>query len=169
MMRNFFIRLHRDESGMAVVEFSLWSALFFLAAMVGLDFGAYYLERGAADEGVSAAAISAFSKRENTNFSDIPAYVRALSDNQGLTVTTSCNGVAGSCTNMSRTCACLNGSGTYVAASCGATCTGTGMAAGSMAGYYLTIRATKPYEPMLLPSNLVTPESVNLTATVRLQ
>ena len=167
MTRQFLSRLHRDESGAALVEFSLWTVLFFFAAMAGLDFGSYYLQRGAADEGVSAAAVSAFAKRDNVNFADLPAYVRSLSDDPALTVTTSCNGVAGSCTNLSRTCACLNGTGGYVAAACGASC--SGMTAGSTAGYYLTIRASKPYEPLMIPTNGITGEQISLVATVRLQ
>jgi len=170
MTRRFPSRLIADESGTAAVEFSLWSVLFFLVAMAGLDFGAYYLERGAVDEGVSAAAVSSFSQRSNVNFTDIPAYVRTLSDNQALTVSTSCNGVAGSCTNVStRSCACLNAAGAYVATACGSTCAGTGMPVGSTAGYYLTIDASKPYQPMLLPDGLLTPSQIRLNATVRLQ
>ena len=166
MARQFLSRLHRDESGAALVEFSLWTVLFFFAAMAGLDFGSYYLQRGAADEGVSAAAVSAFAKRDNVNFTDLPAYVRSLSDDPALTVTTSCNG--GTCTNLSRICACLNGTGGYVAAAaCGDPC--TGMTAGSTAGYYLTISASKPYEPLMLPSAAIGSEQIRLIATVRLQ
>lgn len=169
MSRPTFRRLKADQRGAATVEFSLWTVLFFLVALSGLDFGAYYLQRSAADEAVSAAAVSAFTKRTNVGFSDIPAYVKALSDDTALTVTTSCNGVAGSCTNLNRSCSCLKGDGTYVATTCGASCGGTGMTSGSTSGYYLTVLATKPYQSMILPSGSVVPATVRQSATVRLQ
>ena len=168
MAKQFLSRLHRDESGAVLIEFSLWTVLFFFAAMAGLDFGSYYLQRGAVDEAVSAAAVSAFANRETVNFDGLPDYVRSLSDDPALTVSTSCNGVAGSCVNLSRTCACLNGTGGYVpATACGDPC--VGMTAGSTAGYYLTIRASKPYEPLMIPTNGITGKQISLVATVRLQ
>lgn len=162
-------RLKADENGAAVVEFSLWTVLFFMVSLAGLDFGAFYLQRSAADEAVSAAAVSAFSKRTNVNFSDLPAYVKALSDDPALTVTTACNGVNASCTNLSRTCACLKSNGTYVSGTCGAACSGTGITTGSTAGYYLTVTASKAYDPMILPSGTLVPATVKQSATVRLQ
>ncbi|WEK46772.1 MAG: TadE/TadG family type IV pilus assembly protein [Candidatus Andeanibacterium colombiense] len=162
-------RLRADQSGLAAVEFSLWSVLFFLVALSGMDFAQFYFQRSAADEAVSAAAVSAFSTRTNVNFTDMQPYVRALAGDTGLTVTTSCNGTSGSCTNLNRTCSCLKSNGTYVAAACGSTCTGSGVTTGSTAGYYLTISATRPYQPMILPAGMVMPTRVAQKATVRLQ
>ncbi|MBO9602490.1 MAG: pilus assembly protein [Novosphingobium sp.] len=156
---------------MAAVEFAMWSALFFLVSLAGLDFGSFYLQRSSADEAVSAAAVSAFATRTSVNFDGMQGYVRALAGDNSLTVTTVCNGSTGTaCTNSGRTCACLKNNGTYVAAaSCSATCSGTGMTSGSTAGYYLQIVATKPYQTMILPPGFVMPSKIRQTATVRLQ
>jgi hypothetical protein len=43
------------------------------------------------------------------------------------------------------------------------------MTAGSTAGYYLKISASKTYRTMILPSGVLMPTTVRQTATVRLQ
>lgn len=161
--------LARDVRGVAGVEFALWTVLFFMVALVALDFGFYHIQARRADEGVSTAALSAFGTASNVDFDGLPAYVRALAGDSSLSVTTACNGLGGACTNSGRGCACLNASGGYVALSCGASCAGAGMTAGSTAGYYLTVRATRGYRAMLVPRSLLDGARISRSATVRLQ
>lgn len=158
-----------DQRGTAAIEFALLCSLFFMVVWVGLDFGSLFLERSKMNEAVSAAAINAFGNADNVNFAGMPGYVRALADNQTLSVTTSCNGVAGSCANATRTCACLRQDGSYASAACGTACTGAGVTANSTAGYYFTLSATQTFQPALLPHGLLDNAQITQSATVRLQ
>lgn len=157
-----------DELGAAAIEFALLTSLFFLVILVALDFGSFYLERSKMNEAVSGAAVNAFASAENVDFSALPGYVRALANNPSLAVTTACNGTSGTCTNLSRSCACLRTNGTYAAASCGSACTGT-VTASSTAGYYLTVGASQTFEPLILPRGLLGNARISQQATVRLQ
>lgn len=169
-MRNSpFASLRRDETGVASVEFGLWSIGFFMILMVAIDFGLFFIERGKVNEAVAAAAVASFEEADNVNFTILPTYVRSIADNQSIAVTASCNGVAGSCTNLNRACACLKTDGSYVAQTCGDVCTGTDMTAGSTAGYYLTITANQGFEPVVLPNGLLSDSGMTQFATVRLQ
>ena len=161
--------MRRDTAGVAAIEFALLSALFFLAICVALDFGFLYLERSKMNEAVGGAAVNAFSSADNVNFSALPGYVRALADDQTLDVTTSCNGVSGNCTNLSRTCACLKTNGNYVAGTCGASCSGSNFTAGSTAGYYLTVHAAHSFQPLIVPRSVLGNAQIAQQATVRLQ
>lgn len=127
-----------------------------------------FLSRFRKDER-GAAAVSAYNSRDNVSFAAMPAYVRGVSGDGTSVVTLSCNGVAGSCTNFSRTFACLKSDGTYVASTEGSTCTGTGMTAGSTAGYYFTIEATRPFEAMIIPDTVIDGSNMAQRATIRLE
>ena len=162
-------RLRRDEGGAAAIEFALWSTAFFFAIMAAMDFGMYYLERGKMNEAVGAAAVASFSDADNVDFGQLPAYVRSLADNQSIVVSTACNGSAGSCTNLNRSCSCLKSDGTYVATTCGNMCTGAGVTAGSTAGYYLTIDASQGFTPIILPKGILANSTIAQHATIRLQ
>lgn len=161
--------LAREEGGVAAVEFAILSAIFFLAICAALDFSGLFLDRGRLNEAVSAAAVNAFTTADNVDFNALPGYVRALADDQGLAVTTSCNGVAGSCTNLARTCACLRIDGTYAAGVCSQPCTGANISTGSTAGYYLTVRASHTFQPVIVPGGMLGNTLVAQQATVRLQ
>ena len=161
--------LKSDQSGAVAVEFGIWVVAFFLAVSVAMDFGMYYLERGKMNEAVSGAAVASFTDADNVNFTLLPGYVRNLADNQAMTVTTSCNGTTGSCTNLNRSCACIKNDGGYVATTCGNMCTGTDVTAGSTAGYYLSINASQSFSPMILPRSLLADSTIQQHATVRLQ
>lgn len=167
--RAFLRRLRDERRGSVLTEFAVWSSSLFIVIMIGLDFGGYYLARGGINEAISAAAVKSFQTREAVAFNDLPGYVRNLAQNQSLAVTVSCNGTAGSCTNTSRTCACLKGDATYVASACGATCTGAGMTANSVGGYYLTVRAQASYTPLMLPRSAMPATGMAQATTVRLQ
>ncbi|PEQ10769.1 hypothetical protein B2G71_20595 [Novosphingobium sp. PC22D] len=162
-------RLRRDSRGVAVTEFAVWTTAMFFAIMTAMDFAGFYLQRGQINEALSAAAITAFKERDNVPFDDVSATVRNLAENPNLAVTLSCNGVANECENASRSCGCLSSTGTYTAKECGQTCTGTGMTAGSTAGYYLTINARQDYTPVLVPFSVLGDKAVEQSVTVRLE
>ena len=167
--KKLLARLRGDEEGVAGVEFALWSTAFFFVVMGALDFGAYYLERGKMNEAVGAAAVVSFNEADNVNFAQLPGYVRSLTGEPLISVATACNGTEGSCTNLNRSCACLKSDGTYVANTCGNLCTGPGMTAGSTAGYYLSVRASQDYRPMILPNGVLGDSTIAQQATIRLQ
>ena len=169
MIRRFLQSFRHDQRGVAAVEFALWTTSFFFVVMIAIDFGAYYMQRTKLNTAVGAAAVAAFNDADNVNFTDMPGYVRSLSGDQAATVGLSCNGAAASCTNLNRTCSCLKNDGTYVSAACGSSCTGSGMTAGSTAGYYLTINASRPFEAMIIPQSVLDGATVAQRATVRLQ
>lgn len=169
-MRNLSLStMQRDENGVATVEFALWVTGFFVIVMVALDFGMFFIERGKVNEAIAASAVASFEEADNVNFAVLPDYVRSIADNQAITVTTSCNGVANSCTNLNRSCGCLKTDGSYVATTCGNVCSGANVTAGSTSGYYLTIEATQGFTPVVLPSGLLSNMSTSQQATVRLQ
>lgn len=161
--------LRSCRRGAATVEFALWTALFFALVMVALDFGLYHIQSERADQAVAAAAVQSFQQGSGASFASIPAYVQAFAADSRLTVTTSCNGTAGACTNLNRTCACLKGDGSFVALACGTSCTGTGVTAGSTAGYYLTITASRSFTAVVVPRGMLNNALISRSATVRLQ
>jgi len=161
--------LARDERGVAAIEFAILTSLFFFVICVAMDFGALYLERSKMNEAVSGAAVNAFTSADNVSFTALPGYVRALADDSALSVTTACNGVAGACTNLSRSCACLKNNGSFTAATCGNSCTGSGVTTSSTAGYYLTVAATQTFHPIIVPRSLLENAQITQQATVRLQ
>ncbi len=169
-MQGLLRALRQDSRGVAVTEFAIWATLFFFGVMAALDFGDFYIKRGQLNDALAVSTVGAFQNRDNVAFADIQAEVRNMAQSQSLTVTVTCNGGPAACTNSSRTCACLLTNGNYAAAaSCGATCTGGGVTANSTAGYYLTVTATRPYSPMILPSGVLGGGSIRQSATVRLQ
>ena len=167
-MRCRLARIRRDNRGAAAVEFALWSALFFVVALAGLDLADVYFKQSQIGSAVSAASIQAFAQRDSVDFAAIPDYVRSVAELSDLTVTVACNGIVASCTNTARTCACLNQSGAFTAVACAQACTGSGMTSGVNAGYYLTITASRAVTPLLLSSSL-TGRQISQTVTVRLQ
>lgn len=168
MLRRLAYLLRRDQRGVAAVEFALWTTVFFFAVMVVLDFGSYYMHRGKLSTAVGAAAVSAYNQPNNVAFNSMQGYVQSLSGFPNATVTNSCNGVAGSCTNLNRSCACLKTDGTFTAAACNSACGGAGVTAGSRAGYYYTITASAPFNPMIIPDSVLDASTMQQRATVRL-
>lgn len=164
-----FKDLRRDEQGAVVVEFAFWVVGFFFVAMIAIDFGFYFVQRTKLNMAVGSVAVAAFNTPGNVDFTNMPSAVRSLGGLSSTTVTVGCNGVANSCTNASRTCACLKQDGTYVTAACGNSCTGTGVTTGSTAGYYMTVRASVIYQPMVIPQAMLSSPAMAQQATVRLQ
>ncbi|WP_239805392.1 TadE/TadG family type IV pilus assembly protein [Croceicoccus hydrothermalis] len=157
--------LREDEAGAVAVEFALWSMLFFMVVASALDIGSFFMKRSKLDEALSASAIVAFDNRENVRFDQLPAYVRALSDDAATRVTLSCNGAANGCTNMDRSCACISADGGYVTYTCKAACPNNG----ARAGYYMTLEATAPIEALIVPQRAFGGETVTRATTLRLE
>lgn len=162
--------LRQDTRGVAAVEFALLTTSLFFGFLAVLDFGYFLVGEQKLGQAVSAAALSSFQTKNAVNFTSIPTYVQQAADAPAtVTVTTSCNGVANSCTNTSRACACINSSGAYSAATCAANCTGTGMSANQLAGYYLTINAAYTFPALIAPKGMLKNANVSRAVTIRLQ
>ena len=163
----------RDSRGSATIEFALLTCFFFAIMLGALDFGMFFIQRSNLSGGVSTASIHSFANRDAVAFANIPAMVTAASRAPGgsnVAVTVTCNAGTASCANTDRVCACLTTTNTFVeASSCGASCTGGNMTSGSTAGYYLTIAASYPYTPAVLPKGALGSAIVQQTAVVRLQ
>ncbi len=172
-MRMLALRLGRDRRGVATTEFALLTVFFFFTILAALDIAGLLIARTQLGTAVAGAANAAFANRDSVNFLNIPTFVTQAAQAPAatpVTVTIGCNGGTNNCTNgSSRTCTCLGRDGRYVAASCGATCSGSNMSAGATAGYYLTVRASYPYRPVLLPRGVLGDATVTQSATVRLQ
>jgi Flp pilus assembly protein TadG len=164
--------LAADRSGVATVEFALWSTLFFMVMLAALDISQFTIARGRVAQAMSGASLAVFKSRTNVDFAALPAYLRAasgLADPAQMTVTMGCNGGTDNCTNAQRSCACLSRTGTLVpTASCGQSCGGDA-SANSQSGYYLQATASYPYRPVFLPRGLMANSVVRQTMTVRLQ
>lgn len=153
----------RDESGAIAVEFALWTALLFFLVSAALDFGIFHLQRGRIDDALAAGAVHAFAQRDTVGFDRLPATIRALAEDDALTVAISCNGGAAPCTNFQRSCSCLAADGQHVAATCSTVC-----ADGASAGYYLTIDARSAFRPVLVPGRVLGGDEIRRAVTLRL-
>jgi Flp pilus assembly protein TadG len=164
--------LRAEQRGAATIEFALWSVLFFMVAVVALDFGLFTIQRGHLSEALSGASIAAFNKSSTVDYSAIPTYIQAVSavpNPASMSVAVGCNGGNNNCTNTNRTCACLSQSGTFIPSDkCGDPC-GSGATPNSISGYYLTIGATYPFKPMFVTRGILGNKPITQTATVRLQ
>lgn len=166
---SFVKRLGRDDQGAVVVEFAFWVVGFFFVAMIAIDFGFYFVQRSKLNMAVGSVSVAAFNTPDAVDFTNLPTAVRSLGGLSTIAVTVRCNGVANACTNVNRTCACLKQDGTYVAAACGASCTGTGVTTGSTAGYYMAVKAAMNDRPMVIPTTMLNSRAMDQQATVRLQ
>ncbi len=163
-----WLRFLRDRRGVATIEFALLSSLFLLATLSSLDAGMFLIRRSQLSNALDTAALSSFMARSNVGFANLPTFVTQASRLANATVSVGCNGGAGNCVNSNRQCACLGKAGGYVAATCGATCAGN-VTSGSTAGYYMTIRATSAYTPIVLPTGAFAGASTDQQITLRLQ
>lgn len=162
------LRLFRDRRGVAATEFALLSSLFLVFTLVSLDMGTFLMKRSQLSNALDSAALASFAQRTNVNFTGLPTFVTQASRMSGTTVTVGCNGGTGNCVNTNRTCACLTKTATFVAATCGATCTGA-VTANSVAGYYMTISASASHTPVIMPGRLFDTLPTSQKITVRLQ
>lgn len=165
--------LRNDRRGVATTEFALLTVFFFFTVLAALDIAGLYIARTQLGTAVAGAANAAFANRDAVSFANLPSFVTQAAQAPAgtpVTVTVGCNGGTNNCTNGSgRACTCLGRDGRYVGASCSAPCSGSNMSAGATAGYYLTIRASYPYRPVLLPHGMLGDATVTQSATVRLQ
>lgn len=169
MIRALLLRLRDDRRGVATIEFALLSVLFFFVMTAGLDLAMWYQQRLRLDSAVEQGAMIAFNSRSSVDQSAIGTYVAAAAKlASSPTVTVGCNGGSSNCVNASRTCACLSGTTptpTYTTAACNATCSD-----GSLAGYYMNIKAVATSNTMLVPAAMLGGTMVQTrSAVVRLQ
>lgn len=169
MIRRFLHRLSREERGVATIEFALLSVLFFFVMTAGLDLGMWYQQRLRLDSAVEQGAMIAFNARTTVDQATIDNYVTAAAKlSTAPVVTVGCNGGTNNCVNSARTYACVSGTTptpTYTAAAANAVC-----ADGSLAGYYMDIRAVSTASTMLVPAAMLGGNMVQTrSAVVRLE
>ncbi len=169
MTGQLLARLRREKRGVATIEFALLSVLFFFVMTAGLDIGMWYQQRLRLDSAVEQGAIIAFSSRASVNQATVGTYVAAAAKlATAPVVTVGCNGGTNNCVNSSRTYACVSGSTptpTYTVAAANAVC-----ADGSLAGYYMDIRAVSTASTMLVPAAMLGGNMVQTrSAVVRLE
>jgi Flp pilus assembly protein TadG len=162
-----FRSLAQDRSGVATVEFALWSVLIFGTLLLSTDFAVYTLYKQRLERAVSEASLAAFATKDEIDPDKIATYVTATTGipNAAPTVTVECNG-GSSCVNTSRTYACLSGTnGNFTpAVSANAACS-----SGGLSGYYLTISATHVFQHVVMPNPFLEGRLMTATATVRLE
>lgn len=168
MTRAMFKRLLADASGATAIEFAVFTSILFFVFLAIFDFASVLIGSHRLGQAVSAAADDAFVNRAAAPFTTIPNYVINASGSSSTTVAVTCNGTT-ACTNSSRACACLSGSGIYSAAICSAACTGSGHSTNQTAGYYMTINASTPYTGIIVPTGLMGSGTTSRSVTVRLQ
>ena len=169
MMRVLLLRLRDDRRGVATIEFALLSVLFFFVMTAGLDLGMWYQQRLRLDSAVEQGAMVAFNSRTAVDQAAVGTYVAAAARlSTAPTVTVGCNGGTNNCVNSGRTYACVSGSAptpTYTTAALNAAC-----ADGSVAGYYMTIKAVATSSTMLVPAAMLGGNMVQTrSAVVRLE
>jgi Flp pilus assembly protein TadG len=169
MIRALLLRLRDDHRGVATIEFALLSVLFFFVMTAALDLGMWYQQRLRLDSAVEQGAMVAFNSRTAVDQAAVGTYVAAAAQlSTAPTVTVGCNGGTNNCVNSGRTYACVSGSTptpTYTAAALNAAC-----ADGSVAGYYMTIKAVATSSTMLVPAAILGGNMVQTrSAVVRLE
>lgn len=161
--------LLRNARGTATIEFAIASLFMFGTMVVGLDFGVYVQQKLKLGGAVAQGAMLAFNQRDMIVASDVASYVQSLA---GLSSTPSvtCNNGASCKAKADRGSSdyrCLNATTGAVGTtgySAGATCPD-----GSLAGYYLTISASKGYSATIVPDRYLGGSTITQTAVVRLQ
>lgn len=167
MARSPFLRsFARDRSGIATVEFALWSMLIFGTLLLSADFAFYTLYKQRLERAVSEASLAAFATKDEIDADKIATYVTATTGipNGQPTVSVKCNG--DSCVNTNRTYACLSGTdGSFTPAlKANAACS-----SGGLAGYYLTVSATHAFQHVVMPNPFLEGHPMTASATVRLE
>ena len=154
MIRRLILGLRDDRRGMATIEFAFISVLFFFAMTAALDLGMWYQQRLRLDSAIEQGAMIAFNSRTSVDQVAIGTYVASAAQlSTAPTVTVGCNGGTSNCVNASRTCACVSGTTptpTYTTTACNAAC-----ADGSLAGYYMNIKAVATASTMLVPASML--------------
>lgn len=169
MTGRLLLALRDDSRGMATVEFALLSVLFFFVMTAGLDIAMWYQQRLRLDSAVEQGSLIAFASRASVNQSAVSTYVAAAAKlSSAPVVTVGCNGGTSNCVNSGRTYACVSGTAptpTYTTAAANAVC-----ADGSLAGYYMNIKAVATSNTMLVPAAMLGGSMVQTrSAVVRLE
>ena len=160
-----------DQRGVATIEFALLSVLFFGVMSSALDIGIWYQQRLRIDSAIEQGAMVAFNSRTAVDAAAVKTFVGSAAELATTpTVTVGCNGATttASCVNSSRSYACVSGTGSaavYTAAALNSTC-----ADGSLAGYYMTIKAQATSNTVVVPASILGGSMTQTrTAVVRLE
>lgn len=160
----------RDQRGSATIEFAIASLFLFGVLMVGLDFGVYAQQNLRLGNAVQQGAVLAFNNRAagsvDTNM--IGNYVAAAAGGPPA-MTYLCNGSACTTTPTAKCIAApaasggwptfTDPSGSGTSATCGD---------GSVPGQYLVIRATRTYQPVIVPDRYLNGKTMQQQVVVRL-
>ena len=162
--------IFRQQRGSATVEFALASLFLFGIMLVGLDFGIYTQQSLRLGSAVQQGAVIAFNNRGSSTVDTdaIGNYITAASG-ASPTMSYQCNG--GSCSGT-LTAMCLapttpsNGWPTFTAAT---TSNGVSSCAnGAAPGKYLVVRATRTFQPVVVPDKYLGGKTMTQQAIVRL-
>ncbi len=160
-------RIARNQSGVATIEFALWSSLIFSMLIVSADFGFYAFYKERLKRSVSEASIAAFDSRDNVDPNRIAQYLAASVRIPGAapTVKVTCNG-GNACVNAARTCGCISPSdGSFSAQpTCGSICP-----SGGLSGYYMNISAQVTFRNVVVANPWLEGEPISANLSVRLQ
>jgi len=145
-----------DQRGVATIEFALLSVMFFGVMSGALDIGIWYQQRLRLDSALEQGAMIAFNSRTTVDAAAIKTFVASAAQlSAAPTVTVGCNGgvTTASCVNSGRSYACVSGIGTaaiFTGATQNAKC-----ADGSLAGYYMTIKAVATSNTVVVPAAML--------------
>ncbi len=175
-----------DDRGIAAIEFAVIAPLFCLLFVAAIDIGSAIYTRFKLDAAVSAGANYALINAANVNStggatlgSNISAIVEnsvssgyaneVIAVNNGPTVTVSGGtSTTGGTNSPADSCYCPTGTTTALtwgaAQTCGSACTG-----GGVAGKFVTIVATRTYNPIFSSYGLIANNTITASATVETQ
>jgi Flp pilus assembly protein TadG len=176
-------RLAHDARGVAAVELALVAPIFMLIMATTVDFGAALYNRFNLNGAVSAAANYAMANNAQATSSAGPALATTLAaivasghaanwadaaivinNGPSVSIVRGASSAGGTAANADAAwCPTMNGGAIAWGA---ATTLGAACADGTTAGKFVTISASIPYRPMVLPAVLL-PTAITASATVQ--
>jgi len=162
--------LLRHQKGTATIEFAFASLFLFGILMVGLDFGVYAQQNLRLGNAVEQGAVLAFDNRASSTIdtTTLGNYVAAVAGG-APTMTYQCNGISCSSTATAKCIAAPATSGGWPTFTDPTTTNNVSICAdGALPGYYLVIRATRTYQPVIVPDRYLNGKTIQQQAVVRL-
>jgi len=172
-----------DDRGIAAIEFAIIAPLFCLLFVAAIDIGSAVYTRFKLDAAVSAGANYALINAANvssTNGATLGSNIAAIVENRivvnngptvtvsGGTSTTPGTQTTGGTNAPADSCYCPTGTTTSftwgAAQTCGSACSG-----GGRAGKFVTVVATRTYNPIFSNYGLIANDTITASATVETQ